>query len=160
MRYFKLKNPFRNVKLMLREIDNYYYFIRQLEILKDSGELKHYVLKINDKHCMYGAINLPPELLLYHKGDDLEQLEKTFFGNEMMKLNEMFTKCDIMELYKIEFERVKNDDYYAYVFNIKYKWHYCNLSSIFRASLSALAIAAGLAYLVFEIIEKFKAHEQ
>ena len=63
MRYFKLKNPFRNVKLMLREIDNYYYFIRQLEILKDSGELKHYVLKINDKHCMYGAINLPPELL-------------------------------------------------------------------------------------------------
>ena len=45
MRYFKLKNPFRNVKLMLREIDNYYYFIRQLEILKDSGELKHYVLK-------------------------------------------------------------------------------------------------------------------
>jgi len=144
MKYFKVKNPFKKIRLMFKEIDNYYFFMRQTEMFSDSGELKHYKLKINDRHGIYGAINMPPELLMYHRDDELDQLEKTYFGNEMSKLNEAFIKYDIMELYKIEFERIKNDDYYAYVFNIKYKWNHCNANTITTTVLSSIFILTGM----------------
>ncbi len=152
MRYFKIANPFKKLRLMLREVDNYYFFMRQAEIFSDSGELKHYKLKMNDKHGIYGAINLPPELLLYHKGEELEQLEKTYFGNEMSKLNDVFIKYDIIELYKIDFERIKDDDYYAYVFNIRYKWNHCNPGTVVTAIVSALLVLAGIAVGVSVIV--------
>lgn len=125
-----MKNPFKRLRMMLREIDNYYFFIRQMEILADTGELRHYKLKMNEKHGIYGAINLPPELLLYNRGEELEQLEKTFFGNEMAKFNDVMMKLDVIELYKVDYERLKTEDYYAYVFCISYKWRLCNRTSI------------------------------
>ena len=128
---------------MLREIDNYYYFIRQVEIMDDTNVLKQNKLKRNDKHSIYGAINLPPELLLYNNEKDLEQLEKTFFGNEMVKISDVFVQYDIIELYHISYERVKTDDYYAFVFNINYKWNHCNPRSIVAYSIAiALLVAA------------------
>lgn len=152
MKYFKIKNPFKKIKLMLREIDNYYFYIRQIEMFNDTGEMQKRMLKLNDKHEIYGAINMPVELLMYNKQEDLEQLEKTYFGNEMSQYNDVFTRYDIMELYKIEFERIKTDDYYAYVFNIKYKWNYCTRKSVTNAILKFLvllgAVVAGVLYVI------------
>jgi len=152
MRYFKIKNPFKKLKLMLKEIDNYYFYIRQIEMFNDTGEMRHRMLKMNDKHEIYGAINIPVELLMYNKQEDLDQLEKTYFGNEMAQYNDVFLKYDIMELYKIEFERVKTEDYYAYVFNIKYKWNHCNRKSITNAVMTFVlaigAIVAGVLYVI------------
>ena len=153
MKYFRFSNPIRRIKLMLREIDNYYYFMRQIEILKDTGELNHYKLKSNEKHAIYGAINMPPELLLYHKNDELETLEKTYFGNEMSKLNDVFIRFDILELYAIDYERIKTDDYYAYVFNIQYRWKYCNVRSISTTIIGILATLGALAYGMFTFIQ-------
>ena len=148
----KKTNPIKKLRAMWREIDNYYFFIRQIEIMEDAGELKRYKLKMNDRHSIYGAINLPPELLLYHREDELEQLEKTFFGNEMLKLNDTFIEYDIIELYLIDYERVKNDDYYAYVFNITYKWNHCNRGTIITAALSTVAALAAVSYAAYWLV--------
>jgi hypothetical protein len=152
MRYLKIGNPFKKLKLMFKEIDNYYFYIRQIEMFDDTGEMRHRKLKLNDKHEIYGAINMPVELLMYHKQEDLEQLEKTYFGNEMAQYNDVFLKYDIMELYKIEFERVKTEDYYAYVFNIRFNWNHCTRKNVITAialTLGALgAIVAGVLYVV------------
>lgn len=137
---------------MLREIDNYYYFIRQVEVMDDTGVLRHNKLKRNSKHSIYGAINLPPELLLYNSEKDLEQLEKTFFGNEMVKISDVFVQYDIIELYDISYERVKTEDYYAYVFNINYKWNHCNTRSIIAYSIGVLLALAATAKLVAMVI--------
>lgn len=152
MRYFKIKNPFRKLRAMLREIDNYYYFLRQVELADDCGELKHYKLKRNEKHYVYGAINMPPELLLYNNEEDLAQLEKTFFGSEMTKLNDLFIKYNLIELYKIEFERIKDENYYAYVFNLKYKWQHCSTSSVITSILLTAGAVSGLVYLITALI--------
>ena len=152
MKYFKVNNPFKKLRAMFREVDNFYFFIRQMEMFADSGELKQYKLKMNEKHCIYGAINLPPELLLYNNDKDLEQLEKTFFGNEMKKLNDVMLKYDIMELYSIEFERVKTDDFYAYVFNIRYKWNHCSTGSVTTAIVMSAAVVASVAYGVIALL--------
>jgi hypothetical protein len=150
MKYFKLNNPIKKLRLMLREIDNYYFFMRQVEIMEDTGVLKHNKIKRNEDHAIYGAINMPPELLMYHNEVELDRLEKTFFGNEMTKISDVFLQYDIIELYKIEYERIKTDDYYAYVFNIKYKWQFCNPVSVITYSVGiclAVATAAWLAVL-------------
>ena len=152
MKYFKVNNPFKKLRAMFREVENFYFFIRQMEMFADSGELKQYKLKMNEKHCIYGAINLPPELLLYNNDKDLEQLEKTFFGNEMKKLNDVMLKYDIMELYSIEFERVKTDDFYAYVFNIRYKWNHCSTGSVTTAIVMSAAVVASVAYGVIALL--------
>lgn len=138
---------------MLREIDNYFFFLRQLELLADTGELKHYMLKKNDKeHCIYGAINLPPELLMYNKGTDLEMMEKTYFGNEMAKMNQSMVEHEIIELYRIEYDRVKTDDYYAYVFSISYMWKLCNWRSISFTLAWILSAIAAVVYGIISII--------
>ena len=146
MKYFKVKSPIGKLRAMFKEIDNYYFFKRQVEIFADSGELKHYKMKMSDTHTVFGAINLPPELLLYNTGEDLDQLEKTFFGNEMAKLNDALVTYDIMELYRIEFERIKTDDYYAYVFNISYKWEHCNRGTVTAVVIAALLMVVGICF--------------
>ena len=152
MTHFKIKNPFNKIRLMLREIDNYYFFIKQMEIFADSGQLRHYKLKMNEKHAVYGAINLPPELLIYNKGDELAQLEKTFFGNEIAKLNDIIHEYSIIELYRIEYERIKTDDYYAFVFSISYRWNLCNARSIaFTSAWLLSAVSAAIYGLVYVI---------
>jgi hypothetical protein len=133
---------------MIREVDNYYFYIRQVEMLNDTSVLKAYKVKMGDKHNIYGAINIPPELMIYYKDLVLEQNEKTIFGQEIAKLNDVLVNAQLMELYTMTYERVKDEDYYAYVFNIRYKWEACTPSAIITYSAVTLGAVVALVWLI------------
>lgn len=145
MKRNKSRGLFGLVREMIREIDNYFFFIHRIELIAENVDLRKYSLRTSKKHSIYGAVNMPPELLLCNNEKELEQMEKTYFGSEISRLNEMLIEYQLVELYCVDFERVKTDDYYAYVFDIRFAWKYCirrNIIYVALALLSTLAVVA------------------
>ena len=152
MAYIRPRNIFKKVRLMVREIDNYFFYIKQIEIMAATEDAKHYKLHVNKRHALYGAVNMQPEMLLYYKGEELDKLEKTLLGSELARMNSLFEKYGLMELYKVEFDRIKDDEYYAYVFQIAYKWNHCNRSSVVSFVIATAIVLTGIAAAVIKLI--------
>ena len=122
---FNIINPFFLVKKftkMSREVSNFYFFKKQIKIISESSKGSIFNLKINYKGELYTAINLEPELRMYHTGKELEGIEKTYVGSRLAQFNEMFTEHEILEMVKLRWKRVFDNDYYAYIVHIKFRW--------------------------------------
>ena len=107
---------------MYREIENFTFYRKQTKALSESSKGNMYNLKRNKKGNLYTAINLEPELRMYHTGRELEGLEKTYVGNKLSRFNDLFLEYEILELVKLKWTRVYNQDYYAYIIHTKFRW--------------------------------------
>ena len=152
MRYLNPGNIFKKVRQMAKEIDNYFFYIKQIEVMAATEDAKHYKLHVNAGHGLYGAVNMQPEMLLYYKGEELDKLEKTLLGSELSRMNSLFEKYGLMELYKVEYDRIKDDEFYAYVFQISYKWNHCNKKSIISLIATTAVLLAGIAITVIKLV--------
>lgn len=68
---------------------------------------------------MYYALNLEPEILLM--GEEAIELEKSRVYESILKKKPLFEKAGLGELIEAKTERIKNEDYYAYLIQIKYR---------------------------------------
>ena len=122
---FNLFNPFFLIKklfMIWKDFSNLIFYRRVIKYLDSTGQLKLYNLKVDWWKRMYTAINMKPELLMYHTDAELITFEKTILGNEISKLDDFFIKHNILEYMIIKYNRVLTNTHYAYKLRTRYRW--------------------------------------
>lgn len=103
------------------ELKNHKKFRSIVLGLQESGKLEAMGLSLDRNANLYLGINLNPELLMYSDTSQTS-VELKMITEKMNKYNDFFTKEGILDHIKVEYDRVKTDDYYGYVFKISYSF--------------------------------------
>jgi len=112
-----------------------------------DGSLKTNGMRLDKRNRAYYVLNLEPETLMM--GEEVLELEKSRVYESLLKKKPLFEKAGIGELIEAETERIKNEDYYAYLIQIKYR----PIATLWNVIyIAAWAIAAGfIAYALIRI---------
>jgi hypothetical protein len=117
LKIFNIINPFfllMKLWKIIIELDNFIYFHRQINNLKNSKTYTLYNLKIDSINRLYMVINLPPEILLADNKADIEKQEKEIVANQVIKLEKLLQDYKIYEFTIYKLRRRKDDSYYCY----------------------------------------------
>lgn len=115
-------NPVWVIKSLKRNINEYSKYQRYKKIiyeLNESGKLSEIGFKVDDDANLYLGINLNPELLLYSETSQ-ESVELKMVSDKMLKYNDFLTKEGILDVITVDYDRVKNDDFYGYILQVKF----------------------------------------
>jgi hypothetical protein len=123
--------------------------------LFEAGKISEVGLRMDESLNLYVGINLNPEMLIY--GDtSQESAELKFVSEKIGKYTDFLTREGILDYIKVDYDRVKTDDYYGYVLKISYdfkKYSRKKLTGaiIYFASLLSVSIVSILALLMWLI---------
>lgn len=115
-------NPVWVIKSLKRNINEYSKYQKYKKIiyeLNELGKLSEIGFKVDDDANLYLGINLNPELLLYSETSQ-ESVELKMVSDKMLKYNEFLTKEGILDVITVDYDRVKNDEFYGYVLQVKF----------------------------------------
>jgi len=132
---------------VFRNFANRRFYTKQMKRLFADGSLKTNGMRIDKRNRAYYVLNLEPETLMM--GDETIDLEKSRVYESLLKKKPLFEKAGIGELIEAETERIKNEDYYAYLIQIKYRPIATLWNIIYIAAWAA--VAGLLAYLLIRI---------
>ena len=135
----------------IEELIHYRKYKKIIFDLNEKGKLEEVGLKVDPNSNMYIGIDLNPELLLYSETSQ-ESVELRLVSEKMNKYNDFLTKEGILDSIKVEYERVKNEEFYGYILQIGFNFKkYTRFDFIYDCSYFttilttiALAIAAYL----------------
>lgn len=89
-----------------------------LDDLNSDGKIKASgLIKTGDK--LHIGINLNPELLIYDENTQ-ESAELKFISDKMKKHTDFLQKEGILDSAIADYERVKNEDFYGYIVEIRF----------------------------------------
>ena len=144
---FLYKTLIKNVT----DLFNYLKYRKIIEELKESNKLEVIGFSIDANYNLYIGIDLNPELLLY---SDLSQesVELKLISEKIKKYTDFLTKEGILDYVKVEYDRVKNEEYYGYILQIKYDFKNYKLSTLTYSILYFLTIIGGLGAVVFSLL--------
>jgi hypothetical protein len=156
MGLFSFLNPMKAIsstKTLAKDISNYVFYRRQVKKMNDQGLFKNVNGRVDALRRVYYVLNLEPETLL--ATGDLIDLEKSRVFESISKVQGRFADHNLVEIVEVSSERIKSDEYYAYLILIKYDSQF-RVKDIFRV-ISWLAILFfGIAYAI-EVIQNFDA---
>ena len=130
----KPRTFYKSVQTIVRNYQNKMFYRSTILQLSKSGVLSQYglILDVDEmrkskkltlfnrpRYIMYYALNLEPEILLM--GEEAIELEKSRVYESLLKKKPLFEKAGLGELIEAETERIKSEDYYAYLIQIKYR---------------------------------------
>lgn len=133
----------------IEELAHYYKYKKIIFDLNEKGKLEEVGLKVDQDSNMYIGIDLNPELLLYSETSQ-ESVELRLVSEKMNKYNDFLTKEGILDSIKVEYERVKSEEFYGYILQIgfnfkKYtRFNFIYDCSYFAVILSAIALLIGV----------------
>jgi hypothetical protein len=133
------------------ELAKYKRYKRIIFELNEMGKLEKIGFKVDAGGNLYLGIDLNPELLLYSESSQ-ESVELKLISEKMNRYNDFLTKEGILDSITVDYERVKNDDFYGYILQIGFNFsNYRRKDLIYSISyLSSLALAVvGIGYLIF-----------
>jgi hypothetical protein len=141
---------YRKMRANLNELSKYKTYKKIIFELNEAGKLDQIGFKADSDANLYLGIDLNPELLLYSEGSQ-ESVELKLISEKMNRYNDFLTKEGILDSITVEYERIKNDDFYGYVLQIgfnfsKYSKKDLRYSIAYLASL--LVATASLGYLL------------
>jgi len=87
--------------------------------LYNEGYLKQNGMRIDKRYRAYYVLNLEPETLMM--GDEVLELERSRVYESLGAKKPIFVKADLGELIEAKTNRIKNQDHYAYLIQIKYR---------------------------------------
>ena len=143
----------RKLYKMYRELTNYVFFVKKIKHLRSIGAFKLYGIKVSWRNRMYFVLNLQPELLLYYQGAELDSMEKTYVGNEIIKVDNLLAKHQMMDLSIWKHTRILNSDYYAYLLESRFYWREIGLAWI----VWICTVFAGYGYLICKVFNMLSA---
>lgn len=150
-------NPFFIFKKsykIYQELDVFFKYIsalRQMKKDKVLGQGKE--LRKDYRNRLYFVVNIPPEFLIEENKTELSRLETEFLKHEIKKFNDLFLQYSILDIIQMKNDKIFNEDYYAYVMTIKYKWIETKLSWIlYILSLLSLGVYFIIKYEVLSYI--------
>ena len=156
MGLFSFLNPMKAIssaKTLAKDISNYVFYRRQVKKMNDQGLFKNVNGRVDALRRVYYVLNLEPETLL--ATGDLIDLEKSRVFESISKVQGRFADYNLVEIVEVSSERIKSDEYYAYLILIKYDSQF-RVKDIFRV-ISWLAILYfGIAYSI-EAVQNFDA---
>ena len=105
----------------IAELSKYSKYRSLIFDLETSGKLDAMGMSLDRDGNSYIGINLNPELLTYSDTSQTS-VELKLIGEKMGKYNDFFTKEGLLDSIKVDYDRVKNDDYYGYILKITYNF--------------------------------------
>lgn len=87
--------------------------------LKNEGKLEEIGLSLDETGNLYLGINLNPELLLYSETSQ-ETVELKLISEKIKKYTDFLTREGILDSVIMNYDRIKNEEYYGYVLQITY----------------------------------------
>ena len=139
----KPRTFYETLNQVLRNYRNWQYYKRTIMELYKDGSLKQYQLRLDIKpnrkftpdmgglykkvlfwlrpstYRTFYVLNLEPETLMM--GEQLAELERSRVYESLSMKKPMFEKADLGEIIEAKTERIKNEEYYAYIIQIKYR---------------------------------------
>lgn len=114
----------KNWKYLIHSLNDLYKFKTYKKAIKELfelGKLDELGIKIDPNLDMYIGINLNPELLFY---SDISQepAELRLISEKLGKYTDFFAKEGILDYIKLDYDRVKNDEFYGYILKISYNF--------------------------------------
>jgi hypothetical protein len=109
----------QNLRICYKDFVNYRFYRRVITNLASEGALRERGMRTDMLRRVYFVINLLPETLL--AGADVELLERSRVTEAIAERNQIFMKDGLLEIIEADYQRIKTDDYYAYVVWIKYR---------------------------------------
>lgn len=107
------------LKKVLINIKNRRYYVQQMQKLAEDGTLKQMGMRLDLRSRAYYILNLEPETLMM--GSEVLDLERSRVLESINLRKAVFEKADLVELIEVETQRIKNEDYYAYLIQVKYR---------------------------------------
>jgi hypothetical protein len=139
---------YKKLTVNLQELSRFRKYKKIILDLSQSGKLDEVGLKLDQSANMYIGIDLNPELLLY-SDTSKESVELKLVSEKMNKYNDFLTKEGILDAIKVDYERIKSEEFYGYVLQIgfnfsKYKRSDLIYSISYFSGLALLALSSVL----------------
>lgn len=111
--------------------------------LQEEGKLEKIGFSLDGDGNLYLGINLNPELLLYSETSQ-ESVELKLISEKMTKYTDFLTKEGILDVIKVDYDKIRSEEYYGYILKISYDFKkYKKKEFIFQISyFSSIAILA------------------
>ncbi len=111
---------FRDTLIMVsRNIINWRFYKKQMKLLNEDGSLKQNGMRLDKRSRAYYVLNLEPEILMM--GEETIELEKSRVYESLSKKKLLLEKAGLREIIEARTERIKDDNYYAYLIQVKYR---------------------------------------
>ncbi len=144
---------FKNILLQLKDLQNQRTYVKIVNELNGSGKLQAIGLSLDQSSNLYIGVDLNPELLMY-SDTSKESVELKMIGEKMTKYTDFLLKEGLLDSIKVDYDRVKNEEYYGYVVQISYRHNYYTKSKFIQnisylGGLLVSTVAAVLALIAY-----------
>jgi hypothetical protein len=109
----------RTLGQIVRNEINHRFYNKKMKELEKNGSLNQFGMRLDMRNRAYYIINLEPETLLM--GSEVLELEKSRVLESINLRKPMFSNMELTELIEAKTERIKTEDHYAYLVQIKYR---------------------------------------
>lgn len=109
---------FERLSLVIRNYRNLSFYKKTMRALDKNGSLKQYGMRLDKRSRAYYVLNLEPEILML--GAEVLELEKSRVFESIGKKKVVLEEAGLTEIIEARTERIKTEDYYAYLIQIKY----------------------------------------
>lgn len=117
--YINPVKVYKSLTLGIQDLAKHKRYKEIVSELNSSRKLEEIGLNVDADKNLYIGINLNPELLLYSETSQ-ESVELKLISEKLKKYTDFLTKEGILDSVKVEYDRVKNEEYYGYILQIKY----------------------------------------
>ena len=104
---------------IIRDERNHRFHNKKMRELDANGALAQFGMRLDMRNRAYYVINLEPETLLM--GSEVLELEKSRVLESINLRKPMFANADLAEIIEVKTERIKTEDHYAYLIQVKYR---------------------------------------
>ena len=142
---------YRVLRANLDELSKYKTYKKIIFDLNETGKLEKIGFKADKDANLYLGIDLNPELLLYSDSSQ-ESVELKLISEKMNRYNDFLTKEGILDSITVDYERVKNDDFYGYVLQIGFNFSKYKKNDLIYSVAYLSGILLTLSGIVYSIL--------
>lgn len=107
------------LSMVYRNFSNWLFYRKTIRRLNADGSLKQNGMRLDKRYRSYYVLNLEPEILMM--GEETINLEKSRVFESIARKKPLFEEAGLGEIIEAKTERIKNDNYYAYLVQIKFR---------------------------------------
>jgi hypothetical protein len=142
---------YKALKANLDELSKYRTYKKIILDLNETGKLDQIGFKVDSNANLYLGIDLNPELLLYSETSQ-ESVELKLIAEKMNRYNDFLTKEGILDSITVDYERVKNEEFYGYVLQIGFNFSKYKKNDLIYSISYFTFLAGAISGLVYSLI--------
>ena len=131
---------------IVKNISNRNFYRKTMKTLEKNGSLKQLGMRLDMRGRAYYVLNLEPETLMM--GVETLELEKSRVLESISLKKSTFETAGLAELIEAQTDRIKTEEYYAYLIQIKYRKIANWLDSVYVITWASIA-----SFLIYWIVQ-------